>query len=66
MKRSHDIYANLMHMQKERLKTLYSKVFKRSFFPVVNKEGRIAPGDIFKGEEKQRQLLEKKGITFIL
>lgn len=31
---------------------------------VVNKEGRMAPMDIFGGEENQRQMLEKEGITF--
>ncbi len=32
---------------------------------VVNRNGSMAPGDIFGGEEKQRQLLEEEGITFL-
>ena len=31
---------------------------------VVNKEGRMSPGDIFGGEDKQRRMLEKEGVTF--
>jgi methylated-DNA-protein-cysteine methyltransferase-like protein len=31
---------------------------------VVNKEGRMAPRDIFGGEAKQRQMLEMEGVTF--
>jgi methylated-DNA-protein-cysteine methyltransferase-like protein len=31
---------------------------------VVNKEGRMAPGNIFGGEDKQRRLLEQEGVTF--
>lgn len=31
---------------------------------VVNKEGKMSPGDIFGGEDKQRQMLEKEGIIF--
>jgi len=31
---------------------------------VVNKEGRMAPGNIFGGEEKQREMLAKEGIIF--
>ncbi|WFR55540.1 methylated-DNA--[protein]-cysteine S-methyltransferase [Anaerocolumna sp. AGMB13025] len=32
---------------------------------VVNKEGRLAPGNIFGGENIQREELEKEGITFL-
>lgn len=32
---------------------------------VVNKKGSMSPGDIFGGEEKQRQMLEQEGITFM-
>ncbi len=32
---------------------------------VVNKEGRMAPGNIFGGQEVQRSRLEKEGITFM-
>ena len=31
---------------------------------VVNREGRVAPGFAFGGEEVQRQLLESEGIVF--
>lgn len=31
---------------------------------VVNKEGRMSPGDIFGGEDIQRKLLEAEGIIF--
>lgn len=31
---------------------------------VVNKQGSMAPGDIFCGQEVQRSRLEKEGITF--
>jgi methylated-DNA-protein-cysteine methyltransferase-like protein len=31
---------------------------------VVNKEGSMAPGDIFGGALKQRQMLEMEGVTF--
>lgn len=31
---------------------------------VVNKEGQMAPGDIFGGADKQRQQLEAEGVTF--
>lgn len=31
---------------------------------VVNKEGHMAPGLIFGGEEQQRKILEAEGITF--
>ncbi len=32
---------------------------------VVNREGRMAPGGIFGGQEVQRLRLEKEGITFL-
>ncbi len=32
---------------------------------VVNREGRMAPGNIFGGEKVQRTRLEKEGITFL-
>lgn len=32
---------------------------------VVNREGRMAPGNIFGGADRQRQLLESEGITFL-
>lgn len=32
---------------------------------VVNREGNMAPGDIFGGEERQRRLLIKEGVTFL-
>jgi methylated-DNA-protein-cysteine methyltransferase-like protein len=32
---------------------------------VVNKEGRMCPGDIFGGEDKQRRMLESEGVTFL-
>jgi methylated-DNA-protein-cysteine methyltransferase-like protein len=31
---------------------------------VVNREGRMSPGDIFGGEGEQRRLLEEEGVTF--
>lgn len=31
---------------------------------VVNKEGKMAPGNIFGGQENQRYMLEKEGVTF--
>jgi methylated-DNA-protein-cysteine methyltransferase-like protein len=31
---------------------------------VVNREGRMAPGHVFGGQELQRSLLEQEGITF--
>ena len=31
---------------------------------VVNKEGRMAAGTIFGGEEQQRRMLEEEGVTF--
>jgi methylated-DNA-protein-cysteine methyltransferase-like protein len=31
---------------------------------VVNREGRMAPGDTFGGEYQQRELLFREGITF--
>ncbi len=32
---------------------------------VVNREGRMAPGNIFGGENIQRELLKKEGVTFL-
>ncbi len=32
---------------------------------VVNREGRLAPGNIFGGQDIQRARLEKEGITFL-
>ncbi len=32
---------------------------------VVNKEGRMSPGNIFGGEDKQRQMLKAEGISFM-
>ncbi len=32
---------------------------------VVNREGRMAPDSIFGGQELQRDMLEKEGITFL-
>jgi methylated-DNA-protein-cysteine methyltransferase-like protein len=32
---------------------------------VVNREGTMAPGDIFGGEENQRRLLAEEGVTFL-
>lgn len=32
---------------------------------VVNQSGRMAPGEIFGGAERQRKMLEKEGITFL-
>lgn len=32
---------------------------------VVNKKGRLAPGYVFGGPEKQKEKLKKEGITFI-
>ena len=31
---------------------------------VVNKAGEMAPGDIFNGEERQRELLRSEGVVF--
>ena len=31
---------------------------------VVNREGEMAPGDIFGGEERQRELLRSEGVVF--
>jgi methylated-DNA-protein-cysteine methyltransferase-like protein len=31
---------------------------------VVNKEGRMAPGSVFGGEDIQRKILETEGVTF--
>lgn len=31
---------------------------------VVNREGRMAPGHVFGGEQQQRVLLEQEGVTF--
>lgn len=31
---------------------------------VVNKEGKMAPGNIFGGQENQRYMLEREGVTF--
>jgi methylated-DNA-protein-cysteine methyltransferase-like protein len=31
---------------------------------VVNKDGRMVPGGIFGGEDHQRRMLMKEGITF--
>jgi methylated-DNA-protein-cysteine methyltransferase-like protein len=32
---------------------------------VVNKNGSMAPGNIFGGEERQRQMLKEEGVTFL-
>lgn len=32
---------------------------------VVNKTGSLAPGHVFNGEENQREILEREGITFL-
>jgi methylated-DNA-protein-cysteine methyltransferase-like protein len=32
---------------------------------VVNREGRMAPDNVFGGQELQRSMLEKEGITFM-
>ncbi|HWT74850.1 MAG TPA: MGMT family protein [Mobilitalea sp.] len=32
---------------------------------VVNKEGHMAPGNVFGGQDVQRSVLEKEGITFL-
>lgn len=32
---------------------------------VVNREGRLAPGHVFGGQDLQRSMLEQEGITFL-